>query len=61
MLQGILPEAVHDGNTLSLAYAQLGTVIGISLARHETEQDKEIRKLKEEVKNLKAEVKRLRS
>ena len=59
--QDILPEAVHDGKTLSLAYAQLGTVIGITLAKHETEQDKEIRELKEEVKNLKAEVKRLRA
>ena len=59
--QDILPEAVHNGETLSLAYAQLGTVIGITLAKHETEQDKEIRKLKEEVNNLKAEVKRLRA
>jgi len=57
----ILPEAVHKGNTLSLAYAQLGTVIGITLANHETEQDTEIRELKERVKYLEEEVKRLRS
>ena len=57
----ILPEAVHKGDTLSLAYAQLGTVIGITLAKHETEQDKEIRVLKAKVKNLEEEVKRLRA
>lgn len=57
----ILPEAVHDGKTLSLAYAQTGTVGVIVVAQevvsvkvdiskiktHETEQDKEIRELKE--------------
>ena len=57
----ILPEAVHQGNTLSLAYAQLGTVIGITLAKHETEQDKEIKRLQARVADLEAEVKRLRS
>lgn len=57
----ILPEAVHDGKTLSLAYAQLGTVIGITLAKHETEQDKEIRQLRTRVADLENEVKRLRT
>ena len=55
----ILPEAVHNGNTLSLAYAQLGTVIGINLAKHETKQDKEIRELRTELNNAKIKIKRL--
>lgn len=57
----ILPEAVKDGDVKALAYGQLGLVAAINIARHETEQDKEIRKLKERVKNLEEEVKRLRA
>lgn len=57
----ILPEAVKQGDTLGLAYAQLATVGLITVAKHETEQDREIRKLKEKVKGLEEEVKRLRS
>lgn len=57
----ILPEAVKDGGVKALAYGQAALVAAINIAKHETEQDREIRKLKEKVKNLEEEVKRLRS
>lgn len=65
---GILPEAVlGDAGNYSVAYAQTATVAAVvnsreivEIEKHETEQDKEIRKLKAKVKKLEAEVKRLR-
>ena len=65
---GILPEAVsgEEGN-YSVAYAQAAMVAAVvnsreivEIEKRETEQDKEIRKLKAKVKKLEAEVKRLR-
>lgn len=58
----VLPESVlGDEGDYSLAYAQLALVSAISLAKHETEQDREIRELKEKVARLENEVKRLRN
>ena len=69
--QGVLPifpQAVrgNEGN-YSVVYGQGGWVFGVKNAReivslksHETEQDKEIKKLKVKVKELEAEVQRLR-
>lgn len=60
--RGVLPESVlGDEGDYSLAYAQLALVSAINLARHETEQDQEIRKLKEKVARLENEVERLRN
>ena len=60
--KGILPESVlGEEGDYSLAYAQLALVSAISLAKHETEQDKEIRRLKERVAQLENEVERLRN
>lgn len=71
----LVPEAVlGEEGSYTLAYGQLGVVLGINngkaifkLEQHETEQDKEIRLLKEKVKKqageirgLKKEIERLR-
>lgn len=49
----LIPELVHgDEGNLTLAYGQIALVNSILLAKHETEQDKEIRKLKARVKEL---------
>ena len=56
----IVPEAVlGEEGSYTLAYGQLGVVLGINngkaifkLEQHETEQDKEIARLKERVKEL---------
>ena len=72
----ILRESVHgkEGG-YSFSYAQAATVCVIKVAervvehtkainlllKHETEQDREIRELKDKVKNLETEVKRLRA
>lgn len=56
----LVPEAVKQGDFKTLAYGQLALVAAINIALHETEQDKEIRQLKERVKNLEDEVKLLR-
>ena len=49
----LIPELVHgeEGN-MTLAYGQIALVNTILLAKHETEQDKEIKKLKARVKEL---------
>ena len=49
----LIPELVHgeEGN-MTLAYGQIALVNSILLAKHETEQDKEIKKLKARVKEL---------
>ena len=58
----VLPESVlGDEGDYSLAYAQLALVSAINLAKHETEQDREIRELKEKVARLENEVERLRN
>lgn len=57
----LVPEAVKQGDIKTLAYGQLALVAAINIAKHDTERDKEIRKLKEKVKYLEEEVKRLRS
>ena len=54
-----LPEAVVGGEYLNFKYAQTAMVSAIILARHETEQDKEIKKLKSKVKKLEIELARL--
>lgn len=65
----LVPEAVlGEEGSYTLAYGQLGVVLGINngkaifkLEQHETEQDKEIKALKNRVRELENEVKRLRS
>lgn len=49
----LIPELVHgeEGN-MTLAYGQIALVNSILLAKHETEQDKEIKRLKAKVKEL---------
>ena len=49
----LVPELVHgeEGN-MTLAYGQIALVNSILLAKHETEQDKEIARLKARVKEL---------
>lgn len=60
--KGVLPESVlGEEGDYSLAYAQLALVSAINLARHETEQDREIRELKKKVARLENEVERLRN
>lgn len=60
--RNVLPESVlGDEGDYSLAYAQLALVSAINLAKHETEQDREIRELKEKVARLENEVERLRN
>lgn len=48
----VLPESVNQGEYLTFKYAQTAMVSAIVLAKHETEQDKEIRKLKARVRDL---------
>ena len=57
----LVPELVHgeEGN-MTLAYGQVAMLNTILLARHESEQDKEIRDLKNRVAELEQEVERLR-
>ena len=55
----LVPEAVKQGDIKTLAYGQLALVAAINIAKHETEQDKEIRRLRERVADLEKEVKRL--
>lgn len=51
--KGILPELVHgEEGGMSLAYGQLALVNTIIIARHETEQDREIRELRDRVAEL---------
>jgi hypothetical protein len=50
----VLPESVNQGEYLTFKYAQTAMVSAIILAKHETEQDKEIKKLKARVKELEA-------
>ena len=58
--KALIPELVHgeEGN-MTLAYGQIALLNSILLARHETEQDKEIKKLKSKVKRLEIELARL--
>ena len=49
----LVPELVHgEKGNMTLAYGQIALVNSILLARHETEQDREIRKLKARVRDL---------
>ena len=65
----IIPELVHgEEGDMTLAYGQIALVNSILLARHETEQDREIRELKDalgeannKIERLENEVKRLTS
>jgi hypothetical protein len=57
----MVPEAVKQGDIKTLAYGQLALVAAINIAKHETEQDEEIRRLRERVADLEKEVKRLRT
>jgi hypothetical protein len=65
----LVPEAVlGEEGSYTLAYGQLGTVLGINngkaifkLEQHETEQDKEIRKLREKVQKLEMDNLRLKA
>lgn len=54
----LIPELVHgeEGN-MTLAYGQIALINSILLAKHETEQDKEIKKLKARVRNLEKQLK----
>ncbi len=54
----LIPELVHgeEGN-MTLAYGQIALVNTIILARHETEQDKEIKRLKARVEDLEKQLK----
>lgn len=45
---------------MTLAYGQIALINSIIIAKHETEQDKEINMLKNRVKELEDEVKRLK-
>ena len=57
----LIPELVHgERGNMSLAYGQLALVNTILIARHETEQDYEIRRLRERVDYLEKEVQRLK-
>ena len=58
----IVPELVHgeEGN-MTLAYGQIALINTILLAKHETEQDKEIAKLKKEVARLNLENLRMKT
>ena len=57
----LVPEAVKQGDIKTLAYGQLALVAAINIAKHDTERDKEIRRLRKRVKNLEEEVKRLKA
>lgn len=54
----LIPELVHgeDGN-MTLAYGQIALINSIIIARHEKEQDAEIRKLKERILYLEEQLK----
>ena len=58
----LVPELVHgeEGN-MTLAYGQIALVNTIILAKHETEQDKEIKKLKDKVAKQNEEILRLKA
>ena len=58
----LIPELVHgeEGN-MTLAYGQIALVNTILLAKHETEQDKEIARLKKEVAELRTDNLRMKS
>jgi len=57
----LVPELVHGNEgSMTLAYGQIAMLNTILLARHENEQDREIRRLKEKVKLLNNEVLRLK-
>ena len=58
--KGVLPESVlGDEGDYGLAYGQLALVNSIVLAKHETEQDREIKRLKERVEFLENKVEQL--
>jgi hypothetical protein len=56
----LIPELVHgeEGN-MTLAYGQIALLNTVLLARHETEQDKEIRELKDKLFNAENRIKEL--
>lgn len=58
----LIPELVHgeEGN-MTLAYGQIALINSILLAKHETEQDKEIKKLREKVQRLEEDNLRLKA
>lgn len=54
----LIPELVHgEEGSMTLAYGQIALVNTIILARHETEQDKEIKRLKARVEELEKQLK----
>lgn len=55
----VAPWLVSGEDFKSLNYAVLGVAMGISLAKHETEQDKEIKALKRKVKDLEIKIRRM--
>lgn len=57
--ENICPWLVTGEDFKSLNYATLGVAMGISLAKHETEQDKEIKALKRKVKDLETKIRRM--
>lgn len=57
--ESILPEAVIQGDIKSLAYGQLGLIAAINIAKHNTEQDKELDELKELLYNANKKIERL--
>jgi hypothetical protein len=58
--KSLIPELVHgeEGN-MTLAYGQIALLNTVLLARHETEQDKEIRELKDKLFNAENRIKDL--
>ena len=57
----VLPESVNQGEYLTFKYAQTAMVSAIVLAKHETEQDKEIKQLREKVQRLEEDNLRLKA
>lgn len=56
----LIPELVHgDEGNMTLAYGQVALLNTVLLARHEDEQDKEIKELKERINELEDKVKQL--
>lgn len=56
----LVPELVHgDEGNMTLAYGQIALLNTVLLARHEDEQDKEIKELKEKIKELEDKVRQL--
>lgn len=54
----LIPELVHgEEGGMTLAYGQIALVNSIIIARHETEQDKEIKRLKARVEELEKQLK----